>query len=125
MKKIFFNSEKAIRGIAPFSTLTEYNGTIYLSGVTATDPQTNQLAGDIEEQTVRALEILRDILVDYGISMQNVLKVTLYLDDMKKFPKINSIYEKYFSEPYPARTCVQISKLPLNAQIEIDVIACR
>lgn len=120
-----FQSQKALQSVAPLSTLTEHNGTIYLSGVTAIDPSTGVLEGDIEAQAFKSLNILRDILEDYGSAMENVLKVNLYLNDMEDFNKVNGIYTQFFSAPYPARTCVQAAKLPMGALIEIEVIAAK
>lgn len=123
MARKTFQSEKALSGLAPLSTLTEHNGTVYLSGVTAIDPKTGALHGGASEQAVKALGIICDILADYGMSEADVLKATIYLTDMADFPAVNQAYQSCFSAPYPARTCIQAAKLPAGALVEIDIIA--
>ena len=123
MARNTFQSEKAVGGIAPLSTLTEYNGTLYLSGVTAIDPATGVLEGNAAEQAEKALNIISDILEDYGSSMDCVLKSTIYLSDMNDFKAVNEVYAAHFTAPYPSRTCVEVSGLPLGARVEIDIIA--
>lgn len=125
MARITFQSDKAFSGAAPLSTLTEHNGTLYLSGVTAIDPTTGTLTGSAVEQAKKALAIIRRILEDYGSGMDDVLRATIYLKDMDAFQEVNAVYAASFDAPYPARTCVEVARLPMNALVEIDIIAAK
>lgn len=126
MSKKAIYSDKAVKPVGPFSTATEHNGTIYLSGITAIDPKTSKMIdGDVEEQAELILNIMSGILEDAGSSMDNVLKCTVFLDDVNDFAKVNAVYAKHFNEPFPARICVQAAKIPLGALVEIDAIACK
>jgi 2-iminobutanoate/2-iminopropanoate deaminase len=120
-----FDSQKALSGTAPLSTLTEYRGLVFLSGVTAIDPVTGTLEGDSARQAEKAMGIIRDILEDYHLNMDDVLRVTIYLKDMKDFQSVNAVYSNILRAPYPARTCVEVAALPLGALVEMDVIAGR
>lgn len=125
MARNAFQSAKAVGGIAPLSTLTEYNGVFYLSGVTAIDPTTGVLKGAAAEQAEKALHIISNILEDYGTSMDCVLKATIYLSNMDDFKAVNEVYAAHFAPPYPSRTCVEVSRLPMDARVEIDIIATK
>lgn len=126
MSKKAIYSDKAVKPVGPFSTATEHNGTIYLSGITAIDPKTSKMIdGGVEEQAELILNIMSGILEDAGSSMDNVLKCTVFLNDVNDFAKVNAVYAKHFSEPFPARICVQAAKIPLGALVEIDAIACK
>lgn len=118
-----FQSIMAPGGLAPLSTLTVCNGLIFLSGLTAIDPNTGTLDGDAAQQADKALKIIEDVLADYGSDMDNVLRCTIYLSDIDDFAAMNEVYQRHFNAPYPARTCIEVAKLPLGALIEIDVIA--
>ena len=126
MSKKAISSDKAVKPVGPFSTATEHNGTIYLSGITAIDPKTSKMIdGDVEAQAELILNIMSGILEDAGSSMDNVLKCTVFLNDVNDFAKVNAVYAKHFNEPFPARICVQAAKIPLGALVEIDAIACK
>jgi len=83
------------------------------------------VAGGIEEQTEQVLKNLKNVLEAAGSSMNKVVKTTVYIQDMNSFSKINEVYAKYFSEPYPARSCVEVSKLPKGVLIEIEAVAIK
>ena len=125
MEKRVICSDKAVKTVGPFSTATELNGTIYLSGITAVDPKTNVLSGDVSEQAEKVLTIMKDVLEEAGSSMDNVLKCTVFLNDVNDFAAVNAVYARFFKAPYPARICVQAAKIPLGALVEIDAIAYR
>ena len=121
MKKI--KTEKAPYAIGPYSQAVASGNFVFTSGQIAINPNTNQMAeGDIEKQTIQVMENLKKILLAAGSSLEKAVKVTVYLADMNDFAKMNSVYEKYFTQK-PARSTVQAAKLPKNARIEIDVIA--
>lgn len=118
-----FQTNKAPGGIAPLSALTVGGGLVFLSGLTAMDPATGTIEGDAAAQADKALRIAEDVLKDFGLTMDDVLRCTLYLGDMRDFSAVNPVYAAHFNEPYPARTCVEVAKLPLGALFEIDIIA--
>lgn len=124
MSKKAITSDKALNPIGPFSTAVEYNGIIYVSGITALDPRTGvMIDGSVEEQAELILNIMKGILEDAGSSMDKVLKCTVFIKDVNDFGKVNAVYGRHFNEPYPARICVEVAKIPLGALVEIDAMA--
>ncbi len=87
------------------------------------DPSTGKVPEDIADQARQALENLRSVVEAAGSSMSCVTKVTVYITDMAAFPRVNAVYSEFFSEPYPARSCIGASALPKGVKIEIDAIA--
>jgi len=81
------------------------------------------IEGDIETKTRRALENLKTVLEPYSIGLENVVKTTIFLKDMDNFPRVNKVYAEYFKEKFPARSCVEVSRLLKDAEIEIESIA--
>ncbi len=121
-KKIFC-SENAPEPKGPYSQAVIYNGLMYVSGQIPIDTVTGLMVrGTIEEEAETVLNNLKIIVEEAGAGMEDVLKVTCYLDDLEDFARFNSVYEKYFSVNPPARTSFQAGKLPLDVQIEIDAI---
>jgi 2-iminobutanoate/2-iminopropanoate deaminase len=97
---------------------------LFVSGQLPIDPGTGAFAGDeIKFQTAQSLENVKAILEAAGSAMDNVLKVTVFLNDMNDFAGMNEVYAAYFSEPYPARAAVEVARLPKDALVEIEVIA--
>jgi len=97
---------------------------LYVSGQVALDPKTGEMAGaEIRQQTERALENVRGILEAAGSNMHHVVKTTVFLKDMNDFAAMNEVYAKYFMSAAPARSTVQVARLPKDARVEIDVIA--
>ncbi len=123
MKKKAIVTDKAAKPVGPYSTAIECGGIIYVSGITAVNPQTGILSGTVEEQTEMVLSIMQSVLDASRSSLDSVLKVTIFLNDVNDFEKVNTIYQKYFRSPYPARICVQAAKIPLGALVEMDAIA--
>lgn len=122
MKKIV-TTEKAPKAIGPYSQGTIYNGIVYTSGQISIDPDTQQfIDGDIEIQTNLVLKNLREILLAANSSLENVLKVTIFLKDMNDFVAVNQVYSKYFTTN-PSRSTVEVKRLPKDALIEIECIA--
>jgi 2-iminobutanoate/2-iminopropanoate deaminase len=110
--------------VGPFSPTVRCQGMLYLSGQVAQQPPSGRLiAGGAEEQTVRALEKVRAILESAGRTLHDVLRVGVYLTDMKDLAAMNTVYARYFREPFPARTTVAVRELPLGALVEIDAVA--
>lgn len=123
MKKCFC-TEKGPKAVGPYSTAVITGNTVYLSGMIPLDPATNKIVeGGIEAQALRALENVKIVLDEMGLGMECAVKVTVYMTNLKDFAAVNAIYKDWFGPDYPARSCVQVSALPLGAQIEIEVTA--
>ncbi len=123
MKKVISTTE-APKAIGPYSQAIEAGGFLFVSGQIPLIPTTGELVeGSVEVQTARVLENLKAILSASGSALENVVKTTVYITNMDDFAKVNGIYGQYFQENPPARVCVEVSKLPKGALVEIDVIA--
>lgn len=125
MKKVISTAE-APQAIGPYSQAIEAGGFVFVSGQIPLIPATGELVeGSVEVQTARVLENLKAILEAAGSSLESVVKTTVYITNMDDFTKVNGIYGQYFQENPPARVCVEVSKLPKGALVEIDVIAAK
>jgi 2-iminobutanoate/2-iminopropanoate deaminase len=119
-------TDAAPKAIGPYSQAVEANGFVFVSGQIPIDPQTGQLVdGDIKKQTKRVFENIKAILAAAGCDLNNVVKVTVFTNDISNFASINEVYSEYFSSHKPARSFVEVSALPKNAQVEIEVIAIK
>ncbi|MBL0687720.1 MAG: RidA family protein [Sulfurospirillum sp.] len=120
------NSNKAPKAIGPYSQAVEVDGFIFVSGQLPVDQKSGEFAGtSIEIQVKQSLSNVRLVLEEAGLSMQHVVKTTVLLKNMDDFVKVNEIYATYFKEPYPARACYEVARLPKDALIEIEAIARR
>jgi 2-iminobutanoate/2-iminopropanoate deaminase len=112
------------KAIGPYSQAIKANGLVFISGQIALDPSTQKMVeGDIARQTERVLENLKGIVEAAGSSLSRTLKTTVYLADLADFAAMNEIYARYFPERPPARSTVQVARLPRDARVEIDLIA--
>ena len=112
------------RTAGPYSPGVKANQLVFLSGQIPADPETSELiTGPIQAQTVRVLENLKLVLEAGGLSLDHVIKTTVYLKDMNDFAQMNETYGGYFASDPPARTTVQVARLPRDVSIEIDAIA--
>ncbi len=126
MVRIPVSSPDAPKAIGPYSQAVRAGNLVYLSGQTPIDPSTGKLVdGDIALQTGRVFANLGYVLKEAGLTFENVVKVNVYLTDMKNFAAMNEVYGIQFTAPFPARTTVAVAALPLNALIEIEMIALR
>jgi len=124
MKKEIILSKKTPAAIGPYSAAVKVGNLLFVSGQLPIDPQSGKIVeGDIETQTKMALENLKIVLEPYSITLENVIKTTIFIKDMNNFVRINKIYGEYFKEGFPARSCVEVSRLPKDAEIEIEAIA--
>ncbi|HOV27922.1 MAG TPA: RidA family protein [Pseudobacteroides sp.] len=124
MKKEVLTTKKAPEAIGPYSQAIKAGNLLYTSGQIPIDPATGQIVqGGIEAQTKQVLENINAILVNAGSSFKNVIKTTVFVKDMNDFTTINNIYGQYFKDPYPARSLVEVARLPKDVLIEIEVIA--
>lgn len=119
-------TDAAPKAIGPYSQAVEVNGFVFVSGQIPLDPETGQLVdGDIKNQTRRVFENIKAILAAAGCDLGNVVKVTVFTDDISNFSAINEVYSEYFNAHKPARSFVEVSALPRNAHVEIEVIAAK
>ena len=117
-------SDKAPAAIGPYSQAVIANGFMYSAGQLALDPASGEMVkGDIVAQTERVMENLQNILASAGAAWSDVVKVTVYLQDLAHFPTVNEIYARWIGDARPARSTVQVAALPRGALIEVDVIA--
>ena len=117
-------TDQGPKAIGPYSQGIKANGFVFLSGQIALDPQTQQIVqGDVARQTERVLENLKGIVEAAGSSMQRVVKTTVFLADINDFAAMNEVYARYFSAHPPARSTVEVARLPRDARVEIDLIA--
>lgn len=120
------HTDKAPAAVGPYSQAVWAGNLLFLSGQIPLDPATGQMvSGSIEKQTRRVLENIKAVLAEAGLTMAEVMKTTVFIMDMADFPKVNAVYAEYFPEPYPARSCVAVAKLPKEALVEIEVVAGR
>lgn len=108
----------------PFSEAIRHGDTIYVSGQEPLDPERGAIVGeDVHEQTAKTLENIERILEADESSLDNIVKATVYVQDMANYDAVNQTYEKYVTDPYPARTAVEVADLPVDIDVEIEVIA--
>ena len=124
-EKKVFETDRAPLLKGPYSQAIIHNGLIYISGQGAIDPDTKRVVpGTIQEETRMTMGNIRNILDEAGSSLSNILKVTVYLLNMKEYAQFNEVYAQYFQADLPARSCIQAAKLPFGLKLEIDAIAC-
>jgi 2-iminobutanoate/2-iminopropanoate deaminase len=117
-------TDKGPKPIGPYSQAIRSNGFLYVSGQVALDPATGEFVGtDIRQQTQRTLENIKGILEAAGSNMHHVVKTTVFLKDINDFAAMNEVYAKFFTMAPPARSTVEVARLPKNALVEIEVIA--
>ena len=123
--KASVSSSKAPAAIGPYSQAVVANGLVYTAGVIPLDPETKAVAGDdIRTQAERVLTSLSGLLEDAGSSMANAIKTTCFLQDLADFPIFNEVYATFFDgEPAPARSTVEVAKLPMDVLVEIECVA--
>ncbi len=124
------NTKKAVespdapKAIGPYSQAIIANGFIFVAGQVGADPKTGQLVeGGIEAQTEQVLKNIEAVLKASGSSLDDVVKTTVFLADLNDFAKMNEVYAKRFKTPFPARSTVQVSRIPRDAKIEIEGVA--
>ena len=116
-------TDKAPGAIGPYSQGMKVGDLIFFSGQIPLDSKTGEMPAGIEAQTKQSLENVKGLLESQGLSFADVVKTTVYLDSMDDFGTMNDIYATYFVEPYPARSAVEVAKLPKGALVEVEVIA--
>lgn len=117
-------TKRAPGAIGPYSQAVKANGFVFVSGQLPIDPETGQIvSGDVKAQTKQVLENLKTILGASGSSLDNVVKTTVYMTDLKDFVSMNETYERFFGNNPPARATVEVARLPKDVAVEIEAIA--
>ena len=113
----------APEAIGPYSQAVTVNNIVYTSGQIPVNPVSGAIPEGIEAQVKQVFENIKNLLIASGTSINNVIKTTVFIKNMQDFPVVNSVYAEYFTEPYPARSCVEVSALPKGVLIEVEAIA--
>lgn len=126
MHKEIISTDKAPAAVGPYSQAVCAGSLVYTAGQIPLDPNTGKLVdGDVQAQTRQAIHNLRAVLEAAGSSLENVVKTTVFLDDMNDYAAVNEVYGSFFGESAPARSAVQVAALPLGARLEIEAVALR
>lgn len=123
MNKSVISTNAAPGAIGPYSQGIKVGELVYTSGQLPIDPKTGEMPATIEEQTKQSLENVKTILESSGSGLSKVVKTTVFLSDMNNFGKMNEVYAKFFTGDYPARSAIEVARLPKDALVEIEVIA--
>lgn len=121
--KVKIESGNAPKAIGPYSQAVLVDDTLYVSGNIPVNPATSNVADGIVNQSKQVFENMKAVLNEAGMGFENVVKTTAFLTDLSNFATFNEIYASYFVAPYPARSCVEVSKLPKNVLVEVECIA--
>lgn len=125
MSKNTISTENAPGAIGPYSQAVEAGGFIFTSGQLGIDPATGEFGATVEEQTRLSLENVKAILEAAGAGLNQVVKTTVFLKDMNDFVRVNEVYSSFFEQPYPARSAVEVARLPKDALVEIETIVVK
>ena len=123
MDKKIISTDRAPAAIGPYSQAVEVNGLIYTSGMIPVIPETGEIVSGIEAQAGQALKNVKSLLESCGSGMDKVIKTTVFIKDMNDFARVNEVYAKFFDGAYPARSCVEVARLPKDVLIEVEAIA--
>ena len=123
MIKEKISARKAPAEISAYSNAIKCGNMIFVSGQLPVNPETGQIPKTLQDQTRQVIENIRNILADAGATLDNVVKTTVYLQEMYLFSQMNAVYVEAFNEPYPARTSMAVKELPQSALVSLDVVA--
>jgi len=124
MTKQIISTDKAPGAIGPYSQAVWAGDILFASGQIPIDPTTGEIASDnVQDQAHQSLKNVQAILEAAGLTFENVIKATVFIKNMDDFAAINEVYAQYFSSPYPARSCVEVARLPRDVKVEVEVIA--
>ncbi|MGG0823841.1 RidA family protein [Paenibacillus turicensis] len=125
MSKQVISTASAPGAIGPYSQAILINNLVYTSGQLGLDPVTGELPEGVEAQAAQSLRNVEAVLAAAGTGLEHVVKTTVFLKDMNDFTKVNEVYGTFFTQPYPARSAVEVARLPKDALVEIEVIALK
>lgn len=124
MEKVCFKTQKGPAAVGPYNTAVIFGETVYMSGMIGIDPQVQKpVEGGTLAQAAQIFKNIELVLGELNLTMDDVLKTTVYLTDIKEFGEVNKLYAEAFAPNFPARTCVEVSALPMGLSIEIECIA--
>lgn len=123
MAKEIIQTNNAPKALGPYSQAVKVNGFIFTSGQLGINPATGELAEGATKQAEQAFKNLASVLEEAGSSLEKIVKATVFFKDLNQFTAVNEVYATFFSSDFPARSAFQVAKLPLDAEIEIEVIA--
>ncbi len=124
MKNVI-STDKAPAAIGPYSQAIEVNGMVYTSGIIPVDPSTGEIPQGAAAQADRVFKSMSNLLEAAGTSMANVVKTTVFIKNMDDFAAINEVYAKYFPEPFPSRSCIEVARIPKDVLLEAEAIATK
>lgn len=124
MKKVI-STEKAPAAIGPYSQAIEVNGMVYTSGIIPVVPETGEIPEGSAAQAEQALTNLSNLLQAAGTDMEHVVKTTVFIKEMNDFGAINEVYQTFFASDFPARSCVEVARLPKDVMLEIEAVAVK
>lgn len=124
MKNVI-STDNAPKAIGPYSQGIAFANLVFTSGQIPVDPQTGEISAGIEAQTFQTLKNLKNVVEAGGSKKENIVKTVVYLKDMNDFAKMNEVYANFFSAPFPARTTVEVARLPKEVLVEIEAIAIK
>lgn len=119
------NSTNAPAALGPYSQAIVQGDMVFCSGQIPLDPATGEMAQGIENQTRQVLKNLTAVLAENGMTLANVIKTTVFLADLNDFTAMNEVYAQHFTQPFPARSCVQVAAIPKGSLVEIECIAVK
>jgi len=123
MKKEIISTDKSPKAIGPYSQAIKIGNFLFTSGQLPIDPNTGDLVtNDIQKETLQVLENLKAVVEEAGATLDQVVKTTVFIKDMNQFASINEVYAKFFPENPPARSCVEVARLPKDVNVEIEAI---
>ena len=123
--KTIISTDKAPAAIGPYSQAIEVNGMVFTSGVIPVNPATGEIAEGIEAQAKQAIGNLVALLGEARVSVDNVIKTTVFIKNMDDFAEVNAVYATFFKNNFPARSCVEVARLPKDVLIEIEAVAVK
>lgn len=124
-KKNIISTDLAPAAVGTYSQGVEYNGTYFFSGQIGLSPKTGEMPADFEGQVKQIMSNIDGLLEACSITREHIIKTSIFVTDLGNFSKVNEAYIEYFSEPYPARSCIEVPALPKGALVEIEVIAAK
>lgn len=125
MNKEYIDAKNAPAAVGPYVHARKAGNMYFISGQLGIDPKSGKLQEGVEGQTHQSLKNLGEILKEAGLEFADVVKTTVFLDDMDDFSKVNEIYAEYFQGVSPARSCVQVAKMPMGGLVEVEAIAVK
>ena len=125
MSKEITKSNRVPKPIGQYSVASVFENMVFTSGQIGVNPETGEMPRTVEEQTKQVFENLAAVLEAHGSSLRNVIKTTVFLDNMDDFVKMNDVYKDYFTADFPARSAVEVARLPKDALVEIEAVASK